>query len=407
MNDDEFYNNLDKVEDERIKKYIKNKNNRKYIFNFDKKAKLDRKTPATRSTNKQKLVIIFKNYINKDWKQLKKSDFEAIVSKIDNSNYAERTKSNYKKIIKMFDRFLNKGECSKNTKWIAANPIKRKLNGLQRDDLLNELDKKKLLNSCDNKRDYAIISLWLETGLRPKEMRVLTVGSVTFDKDLAYIDVPQDTKTGNRTIPIYFSKTAILDYLNEHPARDNKESPLWTNKRKNEISELHIKGFNEILRKIKIRSGIKKRLYWYLARHTSYTDKVAQGWNEGILKEYHGIDQSSSVLNRYVHLSGEDLRKKVKEYYGLEKGTKRGPDLMIVKCLNCQAENQNNNIRCKKCGYIISPEEMQKELKKKQKIEKESEDKIKAMEKQMTAMQEKMNNFDKAMKIINLYKKRS
>ncbi len=391
MAENDFYYNLDKNLDAELQQ-LAPAINQKYIRQFDEQAKLDRKTIATTSTNKQKLMILFRRYINKDWKKLKKNDMEKIAADINNNNaFSEKTKSNYKKLLKQLDKFLNGGqECSDLTRWINATPLRRKLNNLQRSDLLTDHDKKKLIRACDNIRDKAIISIWLETGLRPKELRVLTVGSITFEKDLAYITIPQDTKTGSRLIPVYFSKPALIEHIRQHPAQDNDKAPLWNNIRTNEIKPINLKGFDFLLRKIIQRSGIKKRIYWYLGRHNSYTDKIAQGWNEGIVKSYHGIEAGSSVLNRYVHLSGKDVTEAVKGYYGLEKGKKREPELRIITCVSCGKENQSTNTRCDKCGYIIDPNAMKNEL-----------DKIGNRDKELEELKGKVEKFEEMNSFMN------
>ena len=143
----------------------------------------------------------------------------------------------------------------------------------------------------------------------------------------------------------------------------------------------YLKGFDYLLKKIVQRSGLKKRIYWYLGRHNSYTDKIAQGWSEGIVKSYHGIEPGSSVLNRYVHLSGKDVTEAVKGYYGLQKGKKEELALRIIKCVSCDHENQSTNTRCDKCGYIIDPDEMKKELDKANNKELELDELKKKMEK--------------------------
>jgi site-specific recombinase XerD len=393
--ENDFYNKLDKRLDAHRIKDVKSTKNRKLILDFDKDAKLDRKTIATTSTNKEKLVILFSRYITKDWNKVSKEDLKQQIAKIDNSEYSERHKSNLKKLIKQFDKWHNGGAaCSDKTSWIKSTPIKRKLNNLTRDDLLTDEEKKKLLQAADSKRDKAIISIWLETGLRPKELRVLKIRDVTVEKDLAYVNVPQDTKTGFRPIPIYFSKLALIDYLNDHPGRGDKNNPLWVKLKRGvhkgyerRVEALHLKGFDEIMKRLRQRTGLKKRLYWYLGRHTSYTDKISQGWNEGILKEFHGIDHGSTVLNRYTHLSAKDVTDKVKEYYGLQKGRKKTPELTIIRCVNCGKENPNTEPRCKKCGYMIDPQEMKKELENRDaKIQEEVTRQMKAMFAEFSAM---------------------
>lgn len=391
---------------------IKQESNRKYILGYDSKLKLERRTLPTTISNKERLISLFKRFVPKDWAKITKEDMEKVISELNNSDYAEKTKSNYKKMFKQFDKWFNGGRVpSERTDWFSTTPIKRKLNTLERNDLLTDDEKKKLIKATDNKRDTALISIWLETGLRPKELRVLTVGSVTVEKELAYINVPQDTKTGSRLIPIYFSKPYLIDYLNEHPDRENDKSPLWVKLKtnngdgyKSKVEGLGKYGYDEILIKIKQRSGIKKRIYWYLGRHNSYTDKVANGWNEGILKQFHGIEAGSTVLNRYVHLSGKDVTAKVKEYYGLEKSKINAPELTLKKCLNCARENPTTNKRCSKCGYIIDEKTMAEELEKRSKVDVIKDKEMAELKKDMARVLAMLENKDTIQKARDIKK---
>jgi integrase/recombinase XerD len=373
---------------ESLNKEIKGLINEKLILGYTKHLELKGRSIATITSNKGWLNTIFRDLIKKEWDKVTHDDIEDCWQKINNnSKWGEKYKSTIKKMIVAFDIWHNKGVRSIKTIGLPSAPNKRKLTNLQRSDLLTDDDKKKLIRSAGNKRDTAIISIWLETGLRPKEIRVLQVGSVTIEKDLAWITLPQDTKTGSRPIPIYYSKPYLIDWLNEHPAKDNPRAPLWINIwRKNEILPLNRKGFYFILNQIVKRSGIKKRIYWYLGRHSSYTDKSADGWSESIIKQYHGIDQSSSVLNRYIHLSATDVGNKVKEYYGLEKSKRKKPELTIVTCMNCSKEQSSANVRCSKCGYIIDPKLMAEELEKKNKQQEHKDKEMADLKKQMDRM---------------------
>ena len=386
MGENDFYYRLDNRMDERLKK-LKPTINQKHIKDYDTFCK-ERDTGnsiATTTTNKQKLIILFEKYVNQDWLKYTKDTADKIRIAInEDRTTSARTKSNNKKILKQLDKFLNnRVEPSERTRlWNTIVP-KRQKKVITGRDILTEDDKKKLIRACDNSRDKAMICLWLETGLRPKELRVLTVGSIEFGKDMATIHLPNDTKTGYRSIPFYFAKPALLEFIKQHPGKDDDNSPLWFNLRRNKIQPMGFPGFEYILKKIVGRSGIKKRVYWYLGRHTSYTTKVEQGWSEGLIKDYHGIEPGSGILKTYVHTREGQIKEKVAEYYGLAKSKKKDTSLRIIKCLNCNSENQSTEPRCVKCGYILDPKIMQNELISREKETKAKEEEISELRKQM------------------------
>lgn len=141
------------------------------------------------------------------------------------NNICNRTKSDYKVLLKRFYKWIGGGEYPDEAEWIKPihNTSKKKLP----DKLLNEEDIKKLIKNANNPRDKAIISLLWETGARIGELIDLKVDS--FEDNLHGLKVVIDGKTGARRLPIIESVPYIRSWLNSHPRSENTGAPIWVN----------------------------------------------------------------------------------------------------------------------------------------------------------------------------------
>jgi site-specific recombinase XerD len=105
--------------------------------------------------------------------------------------------------------------------------------------------------------------------------------------------------------------------LNNHPFRENPDSPLWlVVSAKNHNEALGYASAAIQLKKIALRSGVKKRVNPHAFRHARATF-LANNLTEAQMKEYFGWVQSSDKASVYVHLSGSDADDAILKLQGL------------------------------------------------------------------------------------------
>ena len=113
-----------------------------------------------------------------------------------------------------------------------------------------------LLDYCKKTRERAIIAVLYDSAARLSEFTNLKIGDVVFEGTDTSICV--DGKTGQRVIPLNFSVKYLLEYLEEHPYRNQRDSSLWiSQKKKGYVSH----GMATIIRLIARRSKIQKRVH--------------------------------------------------------------------------------------------------------------------------------------------------
>ena len=156
-----------------------------------------------------------------------------------------------------------------------------------------------------NPRDFAILQLFLQTGIRVSELVNLTLADV----DLANKTLKVDGKgSKERTIPL--EKKAVMAVKNYLVVRlRSMDSHLFLNYNGDGLSR---RGAEKIIEKYRLLSGINKRFSCHSLRHTFGSYKAEQGVSPFQLKEWMG-HSSISVTQLYVHMSREHARRAMEQ----------------------------------------------------------------------------------------------
>lgn len=310
-------------------------------------------------------LFVFKlmeKFSQKPFVEWEREDVIKFLEGMNKKNYSAWTIYTTKAVLKKFFQWLRGYEegYPEEVSWIK---LSKKKNNLP--EILTKDEIKKLIDSCDNIRDKALISVLYESGARDGEILNMKVGDVYFDEYGCVIIV--SGKTGMRRIRLVSSAPLLGQYLEEHPFKDDPKYPLWISLASNKkYKPLGYQSVRAILRKLAKKSGIKKRLYPHLFRHSRATH-LAKVLTESQLKEMFGWTQSSGMASVYVHLSGRDVDNAILEIYGLKKKKEEGEK--VIKCPRCGEINEIGAKVCWKCGFVLDPEFAKKMEERKKKEE--------------------------------------
>lgn len=145
----------------------------------------------------------------------------------------------------------------------------------------------------------------------------MTVGSVQFEANYCLITV--NGKTGIKRIPLVVSYKPLLEWLKEHPTKNDPAAPLWCSLATNYKGErLSYRHFRLIIKRLAKKAGLKKGVWPYLFRHSTLKN-LAKVFTESRLELYAGWVQDSKMARRYVHFSARDLEDAVLKLHGLKK----------------------------------------------------------------------------------------
>jgi site-specific recombinase XerD len=160
----------------------------------------------------------------------------------------------------------------------------------------------RLLNAAaGNSRNYAILQVFLQTGLRVEELTKLTLSDIDLDAGTMLIN-----GKGNKQRTIYLEKKAtqaIHAYLADRPR--SVDQHLFLNYQGTGIS---VRGVMDIVQKYRTLAGLSKKFSCHSLRHTCATHKAAKGLTPRQLQDLLGHEKVETSLI-YVHLATTDARK--------------------------------------------------------------------------------------------------
>jgi len=303
-------------------------------------------------------VIKYANHLKKMSEKMRKSflkvdgdDIITFLSELEQSDYAEQTKRDYRVALRRFFRYLNKEDLIKDVKTTLRNNRKK-----LPDEILTQSEVEEMIKAADHPRDKAIIGLLYEAGLRVGELASLKIKNIEFDEYGAAIKVRG--KTGERRIMIVSFASLVAKWLEMHPRRDDKEAPLWVNLSTNYDKEgIRYEGIAQKIKKIAKKAEIKKSINLHLFRHSRATH-LAKHLTEAEMNVYFGWVQGSDMPATYVHLSGRDVDDKILQIHGLKPKDKGKKDVLKPReCPRCKYINAPVSRYCGRCGTVLDEEE--------------------------------------------------
>jgi len=289
--------------------------------------------------------------LKKPFSKVTKDDIINFVADIEQRNYSEWTKRDYKMILKRFYKWLR--DCEEGyppeVRWIK--PRFNIRNKLQKKDLLTMEEIKMIANKATNIRDKAFIWVYFESMRRLGEILTLRIGDVEFDELGARLLV--NGKMGRDYGRIITSVPILSAWLNIHPLRDDPNAPLWvTLNSKKTHKQLSYGAINSILKDCVKRAGIKKRVWLYLIRHSRITP-ASKILPHSLLCATAGWKQGSRMPAVYIHLAGEDVDEAQCILSGTAKVEKEDERLKAIICQRCNSKNLPDSKFCNRCGMPL------------------------------------------------------
>ncbi len=161
----------------------------------------------------------------------------------------------------------------------------------------------KLLSSAGgNPRDFCILQLFLQTGVRVSELVELRLGDIDLQGKVLRVNAGK----GQKAREIDLEKKAISalkQYLKVRPP--SSDTHLFLNYEGVGISD---RGVKKLIEKYRTLAGIEKRIGCHSLRHTFASYKAQQGVSAFQLKEWLG-HSSLATTQIYVHMGRQSAKK--------------------------------------------------------------------------------------------------
>jgi integrase/ribosomal protein L40E len=287
--------------------------------------------------------------IGKCFDKATKEDLEKTVIKIDSKNWSEWTKSDTKKIMKFFYRWLVnntlEGDYPDIVKWIKTT-MKRNNKKIP-EEILTKEEIKLMADSANNPRDKALILILYESGCRVSELLGMKIKNITFDQFGCYILV--SGKTGWRRVRIIDYSKDLLNWLDIHPLKNDQNAHVWINL-ENLKDLISPSAVNKILKNSAKKCNISKPIHAHAFRHARATH-LAKQLPEAVMKKFFGWTNDSNMASVYYHLSGKDIDDALLKIHGIKaEEIKEEKNIGIKICQKCGENNSMLSHFCKKCN---------------------------------------------------------
>ena len=306
-------------------------------------------------------LIWFGRRIEKPWMECTREDVDKLIIELRRSDYAGWTKLRKAFALKTFYKYLNGGDTFPHSVLkINRTELNIETTVLESRDILSRDDLQKLLKSCNNELESAIIySLW-ESGTRSSEFLRITLGDIEDKGNFYLIHIrtskirAASTAPKVRKFPLVESVGYLRAYLNKHPLRSDPRAPLWlSNSQNRQRMPLTDRGLRFIVQEIAKRANLGKRVWVHQFRHSAAT-RMAPKLALPIMNDLMGWSKTSRMHATYVQLDGEASQRAVLEIYGMGVAENKPKPVEMTSCPNCKTANQPGNIMCAACGRALS-----------------------------------------------------
>ena len=294
--------------------------------------------------------------LGKPFSEVTKEDIIGFVGTIEQRDYSDWTKRDYKVLLKRFYKWFRRCEegYPPEVKWIKVKDSFP--NRLRKKDLLTVEEIEAIVKAASTLRDKALIWLYFESMRRLGEILNLNIGDVEFDELGARLRV--DGKMGPDDGRVVFSAPMLANWLEIHPLKDDPDAPLWIalDSRKRHVRRFTYSAARAMFKECAKKAGIRKRVWLYLVRHSRITP-ASKVLPHALLCATAGWKQGSRMPQVYIHLAGEDLDDAHRILNGIKAEAR--PDsgnAVPVECRRCSTQNVPGSRFCARCGYPLSME---------------------------------------------------
>ena len=273
---------------------------------------------------------------------------DRVLDKLANSDYSDWTEETYLNMIKKFYKW-SLGNNKSYPEFLDCIKRPRNNNNVKPEELITPDELSALIKASANVRDRALFSVPYNSGCRIGEILTMKIKDLGFDEYGAIMRV--NGKTGYRQVRIVGNSIEYLKaWLDNRPDRSNPEAWLFCGlDNKNMGRQLLYSDVYAIVRRAVKRSGIKRRIYPHLFRHTRATilaSKVTEAPLEAKMGWVHGSRQTKT----YVHLSMRDQDSAILRAYGIKVDEdKTIREERPKECPRCHQLNPSDAKYCRNC----------------------------------------------------------
>lgn len=251
-------------------------------------------------------------------------------------------------VIRAFIRWVFDGDTPKYFRKVKIDK-KAFMRDLTHEDMITREEFDNMLTQTTDVQTKAMLCILYFTAIRPGEMAQLQIRDIkNINEDVWELDIRKG-KTGPREVVVQGGHNEILNWLNNHPYRDNPTALLWVNQRtKKSLSQASI---SKRIRIVVNKAGRNRsKCFQYLFRHSSIAYWNKMGVDPRTISENagHSFKTNQEVYGRF---SKNDRKAKFRAALGLQEKKVELP--ATQRCSYCKRLNNAKNERCEQCFRVL------------------------------------------------------
>lgn len=238
------------------------------------------------------------------------------------------------------------------------------------DDMLTQEEFHAFRNAPEHPRDRAIANLFLYTGQRNNAIRTLRIKDIDLEDGKYRLNGDADGLKGADLVatwnPLLAATGALRDWLQHHPAPDDPDAYLLTERRdhreRDPYSTISDDTVNRALRRAAKKAAEeypaidRKPVNAHAMRHNFVTMcKVVYDMDNDTIKRLIRHKPDSTVMETtYAHLSDEDYIRKAEKAFGMRDEDNEEFDPSPEICDVCREPLPPGAKACSNCGEVFS-----------------------------------------------------
>ncbi len=281
---------------------------------------LSLQTCSKNRLNKMKVILInASKTINKDLTKLKLIDITLYLRELNNSDYKQWTKNDYKKIFKSFLRWYYKKDFfewseNKNFKdgFKGVNKLKAfNKEKINKNTLLTQEELEKLLRESKSLKWKALLTLLYESAFRPCEIAQLKWKDLKFDdsRNLCSISTISPKTKERRTIPVRHCIVHLKRWREEFQFPNVKDEDYVFPSQYKRANHISSQSITTLVKRISKKAGLRN-IFPYMFRHTRIYE-IQKKLGSRISSKFAGHSIETSEI--YNHLDSDDVEEAMLE----------------------------------------------------------------------------------------------
>lgn len=240
----------------------------------------------------------FSRFVQKDIEKIDAIDVRRFLITYANSGSSNNTMATIISILKSFFSWLQREEI------IVKNPMLKipttKVEKRLRKALTPE-ELEMLRFACTDIRDKAMLEFFYSTGCRLDEVQKLNKSDIDWNTDTIFV-----IGKGNKERRVYINAKAKINIWKYFETRADDNEALFIS-RKNPHSRLGRRSIEKIFNRLGRESGITKKVYPHLLRHTTATKMIQNGASLMEVQMYLGHDNPATT-QIYAELDNDAIK---------------------------------------------------------------------------------------------------